>query len=234
MAAVLGMDARVLVPDGIAEARIDAIAGGGRARWRCSTAPTTRPIEHAAGLADDRHIVVSDTSWPGYEEVPRRVIDGYATAFEELDRQLAGRRVDLALVPIGVGAYAAAVANYLRGPAASEARLVGVEPADAACLMASALAGRPVTVEGPHRVVDGGAELRHTVTDRLAGAERRLRRVLLHHRRRRRVGDAPARGAGHRERRMRRRHGGRRAPAARGAGTRTTARGWASARGPRC
>ena len=35
-------------------------------------------------------------------------------------------------------------------PPPASARLVGVEPADAACLMASALAGRPVTVEGPH------------------------------------------------------------------------------------
>ena len=149
MAAVLGLAAHVLVPEGIAQARVDAIAGEG-ARVEVFDGTYDEAIEHAAGLADDKHVVVSDTSWPGYEEVPRRVIDGYATAFEELDRQLAGRGVDLVLVPIGVGAYAAAVANYLRGPAQSDARLVGVEPADAACLMASARAGRPVTVDGPH------------------------------------------------------------------------------------
>jgi diaminopropionate ammonia-lyase len=149
MAAVLGLDALVLVPEGIAQARIDAIAGEG-AQVEVFDGSYDEAIEHAAGLADDRHVVVSDTSWPGYEEVPRRVIDGYATAFEELHRQLSGREVDLVLVPIGVGAYAAAVAAYLRGPAASDARLVGVEPADAACLMASAQAGRPVTVDGPH------------------------------------------------------------------------------------
>ncbi len=149
MAAVLGVDAYVLVPAGIVQARIDAIAAEG-ARVEVFDGTYDEAIRHAAGLADDRHIVVSDTSWPGYEEVPRRVIDGYATAFEELDRQLAGRRVDLVLVPIGVGAYAAAVAAYLRGPVGSRACLVGVEPADAACLMASAVAGRPVAVEGPH------------------------------------------------------------------------------------
>jgi len=149
MAAVLGLAAHVLVPEGIAQARVDAIAGEG-AYVEVFDGTYDEAIEHAAGLADDQHVVVSDTSWPGYEEVPRRVIDGYATAFGELDRQLAGRGVDLVLVPIGVGAYAAAVANYLRGPAQSDARLVGVEPADAACLMASARAGRPVTVDGPH------------------------------------------------------------------------------------
>jgi len=149
MAAMLGLASHVLVPEGIAPARIDAIAGEG-AHVELFDGTYDEAILHAAGLADDRHIVVSDTSWPGYEEVPRRVIDGYATAFEELDRQLAGRVVDLVLVPIGVGAYAAAVAVYLRGPAGSDAVLVGVEPADAACLMASARAGRPVTVDGPH------------------------------------------------------------------------------------
>jgi len=149
MATILGVASRVLVPEGIAQARIDAIAAEG-ARVEVFDGTYDEAVQHAAGLADDRHLVVSDTSWPGYEEVPRRVIDGYATAFEELDSQLAGRTVDLAMVPIGVGAYAAAVAAYLRGPAASGARLVGVEPADAACLMASARAGRPVEVEGPH------------------------------------------------------------------------------------
>jgi diaminopropionate ammonia-lyase len=149
MATILGVASRILVPEGIAQARIDAIAAEG-ARVEVFDGTYDEAVQHAAGLADDRHVVVSDTSWPGYEEVPRRVIDGYATAFEELDRQLAGRTVDLALVPIGVGAYAAAVAAYLRGPAVSDARLVGVEPADAACLMASARVGRPVEVEGPH------------------------------------------------------------------------------------
>lgn len=155
MAAVLGLASHVLVPDGIAPARVAAIAREG-AHVEVFGGTYDEAIKHAAGLADDRHVVVSDTSWPGYEEVPRRVIDGYATAFEELDRQLAGRGVDLVLVPIGVGAYAAAVAAYLRGPAASDARLVGVEPADAACLMASAQAGRPVTVEGPHESIMAG------------------------------------------------------------------------------
>ena len=149
VAAVLGLAAHVLVPKGIAQARVDAIAEEG-AEVEVFDGTYDEAIEHAAGLADDRHVVVSDTSWPGYEEVPRRVIDGYATAFEELHRQLGGRNVDLVLVPIGVGAYAAAVADYLRGPARSDARLVGVEPVDAACLMASARAGRPVTVDGPH------------------------------------------------------------------------------------
>ena len=41
-------------------------------------------MQRAAGLADDEHLVISDTSWPGYEEVPGWVADGYATIFAEL------------------------------------------------------------------------------------------------------------------------------------------------------
>ena len=64
--------------------------------------------------ADERHLVVADTSWPGYVDVPRRVVEGYGTIFAELDAQLEGRTVDLVIVPIGVGSLAAAAARHFR------------------------------------------------------------------------------------------------------------------------
>ena len=36
-------------------------------------------------MAGPRRLVLSDTSWPGYEEVPGWVIEGYATIFHEID-----------------------------------------------------------------------------------------------------------------------------------------------------
>ena len=40
-------------------------------------------------LASQTAIVISDTSWPGYAEVPARVIEGYTTIFAEVDHQIA-------------------------------------------------------------------------------------------------------------------------------------------------
>lgn len=71
------------------------------------------------------------------------VIDGYATLFEELSSQA---RYDVILVPVRVGALVAACARH---SAQIGVRVVGVEPARAACLAASLAAGRPTRVPTP-------------------------------------------------------------------------------------
>jgi diaminopropionate ammonia-lyase len=65
-------------------------------------------------------LLISDTSWPAYEEVPRWVIDGYSTTFREIDEELEWRREpgpDVVVVQIGVWAVAAAAARHYRRPA---------------------------------------------------------------------------------------------------------------------
>ena len=103
-------------------------------------------------MAGPTRLVLSDTSWPGYEEVPRWVIEGYATIFEEVDAQSGGATPDLAVVPIGVGALAAAAARHLAG----RSRLAGVEPSGAACMLESVRAGRITEVPGPHDSIMAG------------------------------------------------------------------------------
>jgi diaminopropionate ammonia-lyase len=143
----LGLEARVVVPAATTPGRVQAIeAEGGRVEH--VEGDYDDAVRRAASLADDRHLVIADTSWPGYEDVPRRVVEGYSTIFAELDAQLDGRPVDLVIVPIGVGSLAAAAARHFRATPGERPRLVGLEPIDAACLLASARAGHPVTVGG--------------------------------------------------------------------------------------
>jgi diaminopropionate ammonia-lyase len=71
------------------------------------------------------------------------VIDGYATLFSEAADQSV---YDLLLVPVGVGALAAAAARH---GARVSAQVVGVEPATAACLGASLVHGVPRQVRTP-------------------------------------------------------------------------------------
>jgi diaminopropionate ammonia-lyase len=153
----LGLGARVLVPAGTAAVRVAAIEGEG-AGVEVVDGSYDDAVAAAAAQAGDRVLVVSDTAWPGYEQVPGWVIDGYSTIFHELDAQLgAGFAPDLVVVQIGVGALAAAtVRHYRRRGLPSRPRLVGVEPESAACALASARAGELTTVPGPHDSIMAG------------------------------------------------------------------------------
>jgi diaminopropionate ammonia-lyase len=159
LARLLGLGARIFVPAGTAAARIDAIVGEGAT---CTVVDGTYDdaVARAAEEEAPDCLVVSDTSWPGYDVVPRWVIDGYATIFAELDEQLRSASLpdpDVVLVPSGVGALAAAAADWFRRPALGQPpRLIGIEPATAECMGASARAGRLVEVPGPHRSVMAG------------------------------------------------------------------------------
>jgi diaminopropionate ammonia-lyase len=152
----LGLAATILVPEGTAAARIDAIAGEGA---EVVVVPGTYDdaVQVSAGMAADDVLVVSDTSWPGYEDTPRRVIEGYSTIFAEVDTVAPGP-LDLVVVPLGVGALGAAAGTWARagrepgdGP-----MLVGVEPTSAACVTAAVEAGHVVEVPGPHDSIMAG------------------------------------------------------------------------------
>jgi diaminopropionate ammonia-lyase len=146
VAAFLGLDAEVVVPAGTAAARIAAIEAEG-ARVEMVDGDYDEAQRRSAALAAaGGGMLVSDTSWPGNEHLPARVTEGYGTIFAELEEQL-DATPDVAFVPVGVGALAAAAVEHL---AARGVRLVSVEPEAAACALASARAGEPVTVPGPH------------------------------------------------------------------------------------
>ncbi|HUR84955.1 MAG TPA: diaminopropionate ammonia-lyase [Solirubrobacteraceae bacterium] len=151
VAAMLDLRAHILVPDGTARARIDAIAGEG-AEVQIVDGSYDEAVELSAQLAGDTRLVISDTSWEGYEEVPGWVAEGYATIFGELSEQL-DAIPPLVAIQIGVGALASAAVRALAAPGRI---LVGIEPADAACTLEAVRAGRPVLVPGPHRSVMAG------------------------------------------------------------------------------
>lgn len=152
MAALLGLRARIFVPADMAPARQAAIAGEG-AELVVVDGSYDEAVALSAAAAGPEAIVISDTAWPGYEQTPRDVIAGYATIFQEADAALGGRP-DLVAVQMGVGALAAAVVGHYRqggGP-----RVVGVEPDQAACVLASLRAGQISEVPGPHRSIMAG------------------------------------------------------------------------------
>jgi diaminopropionate ammonia-lyase len=89
-------------------------------------------------------VSVQATSREGYEEVPRRIVEGYATLFAEADQQLAATGVanpGLVIVPAGVGSLLqAALAHYRRDRARPGAAMASVEPEAAVCVTPSLIA----------------------------------------------------------------------------------------------
>jgi diaminopropionate ammonia-lyase len=98
--------------------------------------------------------VVSDTSYAGYEDIPRDVMQGYGTIAAEVIEQTgaqAGQPGAFTHVFLqgGVGGLAAGVAATLwEYQGAARPCCIVVEPAQADCLMQSALQGRPARATG--------------------------------------------------------------------------------------
>jgi diaminopropionate ammonia-lyase len=149
LAAMLGLPARVYLPADTPSAVVAAIAGEGVEVIetdliyddvvRAAAASTTgRPDE----------LLIQDTAWPGYEEIPTWIVQGYHTLFEEIDLQLGDRRPDLVAVPTGVGSLLQAALEHYRAPGLTHRpALLAVEPVSAACVTASLAAGKRVSVD---------------------------------------------------------------------------------------
>lgn len=157
MATLLGFQSHIFVPGDMVESRMQAIRQEG-ARITRVNGSYDEAIARAAEQADEQNLLISDTAWPGYETIPRQVIAGYATIFEEIDEQLAGWQQagpDLVIVQIGVGALATAVVQHYRQLSQS-VKIVGVEPTSAACALASMESGHMVSLsDPPHSIMAG-------------------------------------------------------------------------------
>jgi diaminopropionate ammonia-lyase len=179
MARLTGAPARVFVPAVTGAATRAAIASEGAGVIQVPGSYDDA-VATARQWARDHPAtaLVQDTAWPGYEQVPAWIVEGYSTLFAELGTQLTDVGAPaLVAVPVGVGSLAqAAVAHFrARGsqgdvPAegwlrrgqnsapkqpSSVTAVLSVEPDTAACLLASLRAGRPVTVPTANTIMAG-------------------------------------------------------------------------------
>lgn len=109
---MLGQNSVVYLPRGSAEERVRNIA-----RYATQAIVTDMPyddtVRYARRMAEEKGwILVQDTSWPGYEDVPRRIMQGYTTMALEALEQLKGERPTHIFLQCGVGSMAGAVAAF--------------------------------------------------------------------------------------------------------------------------
>ncbi|MGE8063326.1 diaminopropionate ammonia-lyase [Pseudomonas sp. NPDC089547] len=108
-------------------------------------------VEHAAQLAGSHGwTVVSDTSYEGYEVIPRDVMQGYGTIAAEIVEAMAGQApFTHVFLQGGVGGLAAGIVSYLWEHYGEQRPLfVMVEPEQADCLYQSAVLGKPARATG--------------------------------------------------------------------------------------
>ncbi|MBV1819761.1 diaminopropionate ammonia-lyase [Clostridium cochlearium] len=99
-------------------------------------------------------VVIQDTAWEGYEDIPTWIMQGYGTLIHESIEQLeefALNKPTHVFLQAGVGSFAAAVQGYLASKFGEERPItIIVEPNDAACIYKSAKIndGKPHIVTG--------------------------------------------------------------------------------------
>jgi diaminopropionate ammonia-lyase len=143
----------VLMPKGSSETRFENIKKEG-ADVTITNMNYDDAVRKANAMAeaDPNGVMVQDTAWAGYEEIPSWIMQGYGTMTAEsfIQMQAAGyRRPTHVFVQAGVGSLAGSVVGYLFNICADNPPLFNVVEASAAdCLYTSCLAGKLVPVKG--------------------------------------------------------------------------------------
>lgn len=156
-AKLLGIKAHIFVPRYMAERTRELITAEGADVVRVE-GDYDQAVQEAADSArgTDRAILIQDTAFEGYEEIPAWIVEGYSTMMFETEEQLS--RLDLTanvmISPAGVGSLAHAVSKYCKSREYPLTFAV-VEPDSAPCLHSSLKAGKPVTVETSSTIMDG-------------------------------------------------------------------------------
>lgn len=107
-------------------------------------------VRQSASEAERNHwLLIADTSYLGYLDVPCDVMQGYTVMIEEVFEQLPfGLQPSHVFVQAGVGSLAAAVFGYLCQRWAEPPLFIVVEPKQAACLYTSNRQGKLATISG--------------------------------------------------------------------------------------
>ena len=145
----LGCRAVVRMPKGTVKSRVENIRALG-----AEVTVEERNYDGCVRLAAQQAaqtpggVLVQDTAWPGYEQIPLHIMQGYLTMALEADEQMEAPPTHVFL-QAGVGSMAAAVAAYFEQAHPQDPpKIILVEPTAADCFFRSAAKGEITAVKG--------------------------------------------------------------------------------------
>jgi len=152
----LGQKCVVYMPKGSSETRLQNIRNEG-AEASIIQGNYNEAVKLSDKMAKEHGwIVVQDTAWKGYEEIPTWIMQGYGTIMDEVVDQLDSTPTHVFL-QAGVGSFAGAMLGYILSHYGKDGpRIYIVEPDEANCLYLSSLAGDIRIVDGDMATIMAG------------------------------------------------------------------------------
>ncbi|MCS5633943.1 MAG: diaminopropionate ammonia-lyase [Candidatus Marinimicrobia bacterium] len=150
-----GCNCEIYIHRHVSHAREEAIAKFG-AKVNRIEGNYDDSVHLAAKVAEEKgYYVVSDTSYEGYTDIPKDVMQGYTIMVDETIRQMEDIPTHVFLQG-GVGGFPAAVVSFLVESLECPPIFIVVEPKNADCLFQSAVNGKPTIVHGDLDTVMAG------------------------------------------------------------------------------
>ena len=140
-ARLLGHKSVVYMPKGSAPERLENIRAQG-AQAEITEFNYDDAVRLANRQAQEKGwVLVQDTAWPGYEEIPAHIMQGYTTLAQEIAQQLEGQIPTHLFLQAGVGSFAGAALGYFAALWGDQRPITAiVEPDKADCIFRSAQA----------------------------------------------------------------------------------------------
>lgn len=153
-AGIFDQKSKVFLPKGAAENRVNAVTDLG-AEAKVTDINYDDTVQYAADQASGNGwILLQDTAWEGYEDIPTSIMQGYTTIISEITEQLESENLEQVthvILQAGVGSFAGAVSAAIHNiTGGNTPKIIVVEPSAANPLFRSADSelGNPVRVYG--------------------------------------------------------------------------------------
>jgi len=146
----------VFVPKGTTNQRIEAIKNEG-ARVEVVDGNYDDTCSYAEKLTKKNDwVLVQDTAWQGYEEIPALIVAGYLTLFKEIE-ETCKSKIDIVFLQAGVGSFAGAgIYHYLQKYGTNRPKIVIVEPNEADAILTSLQKNEITTSLGNSQTIMAG------------------------------------------------------------------------------
>ena len=135
-----GCRAVVFMPKGSSQIRLKAILEH-KAKAEITELNYDETVKYAESEAiKNNWVLLQDSSWPGYTEVPRNIMVGYKTMVQEFFEQTSDWPTHV-IAQAGVGSFAASIFSSFISSTKQQPKFILLEPSGAACFFNSVKVG---------------------------------------------------------------------------------------------